>query len=523
MNEEPCNAAAESKDNNKVGLRRSLGMWNGVSVVLGCIIGSGIFVSPRGVLLDAGSVGASLCVWAASGLFATLGALCFAELGTSIATSGADYTYIGMSYGPLPAFLFLWIYVLVIMPCSNAIAALTFASYLLTPVYGSECEPPQNAIRVCALALMLILTYVNIVSVSSTMHVQNVFSSAKVVALLSIIGLGAYAMMRDHDIVPLHDNIAPHHDINNITTTTRTVALDEPLWQGTRMDPTIIAKAFYAAFYTFSGWNALNCVTEEMRNPTRTMPRAIVISLAAVTSIYLLANLAYFALLTKSELVASDAIAVQVAEHALPSWLRWTMPAAVAMSAVGGLNGAIFTCSRVLFAGAREGHLMRALGSLSQSHMTPVVALVFMCAVSCVYLISTSILSLIEYTIFVDALFAACSVSSVLVLRRTQPQRARPIRVPAWVPCLYLLFSFLLIVLPLYNSPTESLCGLALLAAGVPVYFVTVRWRHKPAPYERALNKLNDLAQLLTNSVMPTAACTTDDDDEQLSKLQTAS
>lgn len=142
-------SSASSPTGNGVVLRKELGLLNGVGMIVGVIIGAGIFVSPTGVLRYAGSPGMALVVWAACGLISMVGALCYAELGTMIPKSGGDYAYIFTAFGPLPAFLFLWVALLIIQPTSNAIAGITFANYILEPIY-SGCTPPDNAVRLVA-------------------------------------------------------------------------------------------------------------------------------------------------------------------------------------------------------------------------------------------------------------------------------------------------------------------------------------------------------------------------------------
>ena len=144
-------AGVTSSLSGSVKLKRRLGLFNGVAMIVGGIIGSGIFVSPKGVLVCAGSVGAALLVWAACGFIALIGGLCYAELGTTIPKSGAAYAYINEAFGPLPAFLFVWVSVVVIMPCSEAISGLSFAYYVLQPMY-SHCDPPDVAVRIFAAA-----------------------------------------------------------------------------------------------------------------------------------------------------------------------------------------------------------------------------------------------------------------------------------------------------------------------------------------------------------------------------------
>lgn len=230
----PKEAKSEPKSGGEqaVQLRRSLGLWNGVSIILGVIVGSGIFVSPKGVLIQTGSIGASLTVWCICGVLAMFGALSFAELGTSVGESGGEYTYIGLAYGPLASFLYLWVVVTVILPCSNAISSLTFANYVLQPLYGG-CEPPEQPVRLLALAILITLIYVNCVSVDGSIKLQNSFTLAKVLALALIIAYGLYYILAGR---------AEH------------LKSSDAIWAGTKSSLPSLAYALYSGYYTYSGW-----------------------------------------------------------------------------------------------------------------------------------------------------------------------------------------------------------------------------------------------------------------------------
>lgn len=163
-------SSSDSGDSGKVKLKKELGLHNGVAIIVGVIVGSGIFVSPKGVLQEAGSVGLSLIIWVLCGLVSLVGALCYAELGTMILKSGADYAYIGEAFGSLPSFLYLWVALVVIIPAGNAITALTFANYILEPIFSCD-EMPQEAVHIFAalcISKYYFIFYFNNLSISSS-------------------------------------------------------------------------------------------------------------------------------------------------------------------------------------------------------------------------------------------------------------------------------------------------------------------------------------------------------------------
>lgn len=248
----------------------------------------------------------------------------------------------------------------------------------------------------------------------------------------------------------------------------------------------------------------MNCVTEEIKNPVKNIPRAIVISITSVTLIYILTNTAYFAVLTKQEILGSDAIAVLFGEQAFSSLARWLMPLMVALSTMGGLNASIFAASRIYFAAARQGQLFQVLEMIHVKHLTPIASLIFLGFTSAMYLFTTKISFLIEYMTFVEASFAALGVSTMIALRFKMPHLARPLRIPLLVPCVYLTFSAAMLLLPLWSSPVEALIGILITLTGLPVYYLTARWRTKPKLYQTTIDKFNKIAQLLTLSVVPT-------------------
>ncbi|XP_076338073.1 large neutral amino acids transporter small subunit 2-like isoform X2 [Tachypleus tridentatus] len=429
---------------NGVKLGKELGLLNGIALIVGIIVGSGIFVSPRGVLQEAGSIGMALIVWISCGVISMLGALCYAELGTAIPKSGGDYAYIYEAFGPLPAFLFLWVAVLIIMPVGSAIAALTFANYILEPFFP-DCAPPPNGVRLIAAVVICLLLFVNCYSVKLAASVQDVFTFAKIIALIIIIVAGL-----------VHIGMGNTHNFQNT-------------FEGTTTEPGYIALAFYSGIFSYSGWNYLNFVTEELKDPYRNLPRAIYISLPLVTVVYVMTNVAYFAVLSPHEILSSNAVAVTFGERML-GVMAWVMPVSVALSTFGGLNGGIFASSRLFYVGAREGQLPAFLAMINTSYFTPMSSLLFLGALTLAYLSTVQVYTLINYVTFSEAFFVMFSVAGLLWLRQKRPNLKRPIKTGI---------------------------GAIIMLSGIPVYFFTIYWKNKPNCYKRLIGGITTFIQKL--------------------------
>lgn len=225
-------------------LRRDMGLWSAVSLTAGSMIGSGIFMAPQGVLVYMGSPGASLVVWAVCGLLATLGALCYAELGTLVPESGGEYTYILRTFGSLPAFLVIYMFVLVGRPATIAAISLSFAEYVLVPFYPGCSSLPQAMLKVVAATCILLLMLVNCWSSRMTATLMNVCTTTQVLSLLVIVGGGAVVLGQGRG---------------------RTEALLSA-FHNTSQQAGHISMAFYQCLWSFDGWNSLNQVTEELKN-----------------------------------------------------------------------------------------------------------------------------------------------------------------------------------------------------------------------------------------------------------------
>ncbi|XP_042559050.1 large neutral amino acids transporter small subunit 2 isoform X2 [Clupea harengus] len=405
-NTAPTHSPTDEKDDGQpVGLKKQIGLVSACGIIVGNIIGSGIFVSPKGVLENASSVGLSLIVWAVTGIITAIGALCYAELGVTIPKSGGDYSYVKDIFGGVAGFLRLWIAVLVIYPTNQAVIALTFSNYILQPLFPS-CPPPESSLRLLAAVCLLLLTWVNCFSVNWATRVQDVFTAGKLLALALIICMGLVQICKGeyYWLEPVHA-FEPLQDYNVGR----------------------IALAFLQGSFAYGGWNFLNYVTEELIDPYRNLPRAIYISIPLVTFVYVFANIAYVTAMSPQELLDSNAVAVTFGQKLL-GVMSWIMPIAVALSTFGGVNGSLFTSSRLFFAGAREGHLPSLLAMIHMERCTPIPALLFTCLSTLLMLCTSDMYTLINYVGFINYFFYGVTIAGQIVLRFTQPDLCRPIK-----------------------------------------------------------------------------------------------
>ncbi|XP_004696452.1 b(0,+)-type amino acid transporter 1-like [Echinops telfairi] len=455
-------------------LRREIGLWSAVSLITGSMIGSGIFMSPQRVLVYVGSPGASLLVWAACGFLATLGALCYAELSALVPESGGDYAYILRTFGSLPAFLVIYTFVLVGRPAAIAALSLSFAEYAVAPFYLGCSSLPQVAVKGVAVTGILLLLIVNCWSSRLATMLMNVCTVAKVLSLLLIVVGGAAVLAQGlgHKEVLLH------------------------AFHNTTQQAGRFGLAFYQGLWSFDGWNSLNYVMEELRNPHKNLVWALMIAIPMVTCLYILVNISYLLVLSPSEILSSDAVAVSWGKQVLGAW-GWLVPVAVVLSGFGSANGAFFSGSRICYVAGREGHMPSLLSMVHAHHLTPAPALMFTTAVALILIIQGSFSAIVNLLSLIAWIIYGTTISCLLYLRVKEKHLPRSYKVPTFIPVIMLLASIFLVLVPIIDHPQMEFFYLFLfLLSGFLAYFLFIYFQCQPKCLQMATLHLQLLLEV---------------------------
>lgn len=430
-------------------LRRELGTASAALLVVGGIIGSGIFFTPAEVARALPGSGSIFAVWALGGFVALAGALTYAELGAMLPDAGGPYVYIRRAFGPLPAFLYGWMVLLSIASGAIAAVAMAFAGYL-----GRffDLAPMGGALGV-AVATIVVLSITNVVGLRPGVALQNVLTGAKIVALTALIVAGL-ALWNSLGAPPALPDAPPPR---------------ASLASG-------LATAFVAVLFTVGGWQQMNMVAGEIRDPERTIPRALLIGILIVVAIYLGANAVYLRSLGRDGLAASPAVAAAAASRMVGPMGATFITVAAMISILGFVNVAILANSRLPYALARDGVFFPAVGRIHPRLGTPHIAILLCGGWSLVLLLASrgEIGALLSGVVFADWIFFGMGAASVFALRRSMPDAPRPYR--AWgyplVPAFFVAAAAFGVLSAYVAAPKTSLLGTAILLLGILAY----RW-----------------------------------------------
>ncbi|MFL5560474.1 MAG: APC family permease [Gemmatimonadaceae bacterium] len=438
-----------------IGYARRIGPFSGTMMVVGGIIGSGIFLNPSIVAQRVGTGGLTMVVWGIGAVVAILGAFIFAELGALRPAAGGGYVYLRDAFGPLPAFLYGWALLVAIASGATAAVAVTFASYAVPLLgLGAAARIPLAA------AVIVVLAIVNIIGVQPGTLTQNVFTILKLAAIAALVA-GGLAFSGTHPLA------APVATAPHAPPATLAVAL------GTALVPVLFA---------YGGWQQTNFVAEEMVEPERNLPRALVFGVLIVAAVYLAVNLTYLRALGADGLAASTAPAADAMELRFGRIGRTLIAVGIAVSTFGFLDLVILVTPRVYQAMARDGLFFRRLAVLHPRYRTPVAAIALQAAWAIALLLSGTYGELLDYVTFADWIFFGATAATLFVYRRRACEASdRRFRAPFYPVsvALFVLAAAYVIAGAVMSSPLNALRGLILLAIGLPAY---AWWRSRPAP-----------------------------------------
>ena len=431
---------------------RRVGLFAGTMMVVGGIIGSGIFLNPSVVAQRAGTAGLTIAAWLLGGAVAVLGAFIYAELGGRRPEAGGGYVYLRDAFGPLPAFLYAWTLLLVIATGAIAAVAMSFASYA-----AAITGLPPKVITPMALSAIVLLTFINVLGVKPSSVMTSLFTLLKLAALGTLIVAGLWAIVGGRAL--------PAPVLLPMVNSTATLSF---------------AGALVPVLFAYGGWQQTNFVAEEMVDASRNLPRALLWGVAIVVVVYLLANVVYLKVLGVGGLADSTAPAADTMQVIFGPAGRTFIAIGIALSTVGFLNLAICANARVYQAMARDRIFFDAFARLHPRFRTPVVALVAQGAWAVVLVLSGTYGELLDYVVFGDWIFFGLTATTLFYFRRRDALAgtARPEFVtPAWHLSVILFVAAAIYVVAgsVIASPGNALRGAALILLGVPLYL----WRRR--------------------------------------------
>ena len=426
-------------------LPRKLGLADALAIVVGMIIGGGIFLVPNLVARSLASSTAILSVWIFAGVVSLFGALACAELGAALPATGGQYVFLREVYGPLGGFLYGWTMFVVGRSAQVSWLAVTLGLYVsyFVPLTGVQS-------KLLGVAAILVFALINYRGVSAGALVQKSFTLAKVAGLALIIAGGL-----------LYRGSAPPAP-----------AAPAPFSLGAA------GVALIACLLAYDSWVSVSFVAGEIRNPQRNMLLSLLLGLAICIAIYTLANAAYLHVLSIPEIAASDHVGASAAERVLGPAGGTLVSVIILLSILGTLNGCFLTSPRIYFAQARDGLFFRQFGEVHRRFRTPAFAIVAQAGWSVVLLLSGTYESLADYAMFALWIFYGLMILGLMILRRTRPELPRPYRMWGYpvTPLLFLAVTLWFLFNTLLTRPGPALAGLAFIATGFPVYFL---WRHR--------------------------------------------
>ena len=447
-------------------LLRELGVSQASAIVVGTIIGSGIFLVPAEMMQAVGSAQLVYLAWIVGGVLSMAGAITYAELGAMKPQAGGEYVYIRDAYGELPAFLYGWTWFVIAKPGSIATIATGIVRILGT--FQALAFFNDAAVRMpfvitygqlVAIAAAALITWLNYIGVKRAGDFQLIFTILKVVMIVCVGVIGFTAASGTWR------NFGTH-------------------FAGAKGGIAGFMLALVAALWAYDGWNDLNMVSGEIRRPERTIPIALIAGVGTVAALYMLTNAAVQYVLPAASIAASPRPASEATAIAVGLWGAAIVSIGMALSMLVGMNGTIMSGARVPYAMARDGYFFKAMADVHPRFHTPSVALIVQLVLSIVLLLfAGSFKELFSLTIFAEWLFYMIAASTVFVLRWKEPDAPRPYRTWGYpvVPALFVIVAALLLYFTFTQNLRNSIYGCILILSGIPVFAYFARKRKTSA------------------------------------------
>ncbi|HWN09713.1 MAG TPA: amino acid permease [Pyrinomonadaceae bacterium] len=453
-------------------LVRGLGPIAAISINVGNIIGTGIFLKARVMTCNVGTPMRVIVVWIAAGLLALAGALTYAELTTMRPHAGAEYVITKDAYGRVWGFLNGWSQFLISRTASAAALAVGFAIfmndltrgrldvvYFTVPIPFFGIDLPFGHIQAVALATLAVTTLINCLAVGATGHIASFVTILKVIVVLGV-GVAAFFYQ---------DGTWANMGMANVGGTCEDVAVTGAGFAG-------FAAAMLGALWAYDGWNNVSYMAGEVKHPDRNLPLALIGSMIIIILLYVIVNVSYYYVMTPTEVAsvsATSSVAAESIGRVLGPLAVTLMAAVMLLSSWGSLQTSILGTARIPYAMARDGVFFQSLARVSKKNRVPVIALLVQGVWAAVLAVSGKFDQLTDLAIFAFWLFYGMVTFSVFIFRRREPNAPRPYKTWGYpfVPAIFVLVTIYLIVFTIYNAPLPSFIGLVIIAAGLPVYW----------------------------------------------------
>lgn len=462
-------------------LKQSLGLMDGTLIVVGSMIGSGIFIVSADITRNVGSAGWLIAVWLITGFMTLTAALSYGELSGMFPKAGGQYVYLKEAYNPLMGFLYGWSFFAVIQTATIAAVGVAFSKFLayLVPELGNNYFLFDAGIvkvysgQLVAIAIIVLLTYVNSRGVKEGKFIQTIFTTAKLLALFGLVVLGFVLAKENFWAANWETGYTPMQDLGQKDELGKLMPTS---WVGISGGALMgaIATAMVGSIFSSDSWNNVTFIAGEMKNPKRNIGLSLFLGTLIVTVIYVSANLMYLYVLPLNELAfaADDRVAVAAANRIFPSFGTYLVAILIMISTFGCNNGLIMAGARVYYTMAKDGLFFKQAGQLNKNAV-PQWALWAQCALASVLCLSGRYGDLLDMISFVVVLFYVLTIVGIFILRKKQPDTPRPYKAFGYplLPAIYIIMGLAFCALLLIYKPGYTRPGFVIVAIGIPLYY----------------------------------------------------